>query len=80
MRPLPLARTGGRHGQVLLIQGQDARSGAGSPETVLSQLKFADAAVRQALLEQIVFTWDGAAELAGGFADGYPEQCLSLAA
>ena len=32
------------------------------------------------LLEHIVFTWAGTAELAGGFADDYPEQCLLLAA
>ncbi|AVD71070.1 hypothetical protein CAY53_05890 [Desulfobulbus oralis] len=63
-----------------LIQGQDARSGAGSPETVLSQLKNCGCNSPTGLLEHIVFTWAGAAELAGNFADDYyPEQCLSLA-
>ena len=35
---------------------------------------------RQAILEQLIYTWAGVADLAGGFADDYPEQCLSLAA
>ena len=33
-----------------------------------------------AILEQLIYTWAGAAELAGGFADDYLEQCLPHAA
>ena len=39
-----------------------------------------DATGRQALLGQSIFTWDGVADLASGFADNYLEQCLPLAA
>ena len=33
-----------------------------------------------AILEQLIYTWAGVADVAGGFADDYLEQCLPLAA
>ena len=39
-----------------------------------------DVAARQAILEQLIYTWAGVADLVSGFADDYPEQCLPLAA
>lgn len=68
-------------GNVYSLHQAMARDGSGALKSLVERFAAeTDVAARQAILEQLVYTWAGVADVVSGFADDYPEQCLPLAA
>ena len=68
-------------GNVYSLHQSMARDGSGALKSLVEHFAAeTDVAARQAILEQLVYTWAGVADVASRFADDYPEQCLPLAA
>ena len=68
-------------GNVYSLHQAMARDGSGALKSLVEHFAAeTDVAARQAILEQLVYTWAGVADVASRFADDYPEQCLPLAA